>query len=268
MSTIQLKHGQLNYIEAGSGTPLILVHGYCGDHRYWDQVKPLLSAHYRVITPDLRGHGASSAKVGIYSMEELAEDLHQLITELGLEQVFILGHSLGGYATLAFAERYSEKLAGFGLIHSTSYPDTDAAKNNRDKAAAALRDQGIKPFIDDLAPKLFAPPHREQMANQVQFVQEIGLGTSLEGAIGCALGMRDRPDRTYVLAESTLPILLLAGEQDEVVPPERRFPVDKDNVLQLTLSRAGHMGMLECPKDFANAIQTYMQFAEGAREHV
>ncbi|MBO9598443.1 MAG: alpha/beta fold hydrolase [Cohnella sp.] len=245
--------------EIGSGVPLVLLHGYCGSHRYWDEAAALLAERYRVITPDLRGHGDSPATNGAYSMESLAEDTLRLFDRLGLERAFLFGHSLGGYVTLAFAEQYADRLIGFGLVHSTSYPDSDVAKANRDKAADTIGNDGVASFVDGLVPKLFAPDHRDERQGPMRKALEIGYGTSSQGAIGCALGMRDRPDRTPVLRHASLPILLLAGEKDEVIAEERRFPVSGTLITQVTLEGVGHMGMMENPNGMADAIGAFVQ---------
>ncbi len=245
--------------EAGSGVPLVLLHGYCGSHRYWDDAAALLAERYRVITPDLRGHGDSPSADGPYSMESLAEDTLRLLDRLGLERVFLFGHSLGGYVTLAFAEQYADRLIGFGLVHSTSYPDSDVAKANRNKAVDTIGKDGVEAFVNGLVPKLFAPEHRNERQDPMRKALEIGYGTSSQGAIGCALGMRDRPDRTSVLKDAKLPILLLAGEKDEVIAEDRRFPVSGAPITQVTLSGVGHMSMMENPKALADAIGTFVQ---------
>jgi 3-oxoadipate enol-lactonase len=246
------------YEEVGNGEPIVLLHGFCGSHGYWDKVMPLLAAHGRVIAPDLRGHGGSSSSEGVYAMEQLADDLAALLDELKLSQVNLFGHSLGGYVSLAFADKYPERLLAFGLAHSTSFPDSEIAKVSRLKAADTIRTNGIVPFVDDLIPKLFAASNRTSMPEQLQKAKEIGYKTSVEGAAGCALGMRERPDRGYVLEKLDIPILLLAGELDEVIPPEKRFPVSRSNITSLTLERVAHMGMMEDPSAFAGAIGAFL----------
>ncbi len=247
------------YVEAGSGQPIVMLHGYCGSRRYWDDVLPLIASHGRIIAPDLRGHGASSAAEGVYSMELLADDLAALLDELKVSQVNLFGHSLGGYIALAFADRYPERLLTLGLVHSTSFPDGEAAQENRLKAAETIRTGGITPFVDGLIPKLFTASNRMSKTELLQKAKEIGYGTSIEGAAGCALGMRERPDRTRILEKLDVPILLLAGELDEVIPAERRFPVSKDNVISITLESVAHMGMLEDPHAFADVIGSFLE---------
>lgn len=264
MKRISVKNGvEIAYTEAGSGQPIVLLHGYCGSHRYWDEVIPSLAAHGRVIAIDLRGHGASSASEGVYSMSLLAEDILSMLDELKLSKVNLFGHSLGGYIALAFAERYPDRLHTFGLVHSTSLPDGEAAQANRLKAAESIRENGVNAFVDGLIPKLFAASNRINMPEKVEKAKGIGYETSIEGATGCALGMKERVDRTFVLEQLDKPILLLAGELDEVIPPERRFPVSRDIVTEVTLNRAAHMGMLEDPEAFAAAIVSFLEQNRG-----
>src|SRR5690606_22592064 len=132
-----------------------------------------------------------------------------------------LGHSLGGYVTLAFAEAYPQRLRGFGLIHSTALPDGEDARANRDKAVQTIAEQGIIPFVDGLVPKLFAEANAERLREKVQRAIAIGYGTSPQGAAATALGMKARPDRTRIVHDSALPVLLLAGAGDRVIPVER-----------------------------------------------
>ncbi|XID95923.1 alpha/beta fold hydrolase [Paenibacillaceae bacterium WGS1546] len=246
--------------ERGEGEPIVLLHGYCGSRLYWEDTLPPLSSVGRAIAPDLRGHGASSAseRGEDYGMDSLADDLAALLDALGLERAHVFGHSLGGYVALAFAEKHPERLLSLGLVHSTAYPDAEQAKDNRLKAAAAIREQGVAAFVDGLVPKLFAAENRNARPELVAKAREIGYGTSEHGAAGCALGMRARPDRVGVLERLEKPVLLLAGELDEVIPPERRFPVAKPNVESVTLAGVGHMGMMENPQAFAAAIAAFL----------
>ncbi|MGG1664172.1 alpha/beta fold hydrolase [Brevibacillus sp. NRS-1366] len=246
------------YVEEGVKEPIILLHGFCGSSGYWKKVIPLLAESHRVIAVDLRGHGASLAPNEPYTMEQFAHDLALFVDELGISRFHLFGHSLGGYVTLAFAEKYADKLAGFGLIHSTPFPDDEAAKANRDKGAASIRENGMEPFIKALVPKLFAKDHVATMPDEVQMTKEIGLSTIPIGAINTLIGMRDRMDRQHVLQETNLPVLLVAGEEDQVIPSERTFTVAGDHIEQVLLPNVGHMGMLEAPEELAGAIGRFL----------
>ncbi|GGG82433.1 alpha/beta fold hydrolase [Paenibacillus radicis (ex Gao et al. 2016)] len=261
---VRLGNGiELAYYDSGEQEPgkpaLVLLHGFCGSSAYWERVVARLAQHARIIAPDLRGQGNSpAAGEEAYTMELYADDLAGMLEHLNIPRVTLLGHSLGGYVTLAFADRYPDKLQAFGLVHSTPFPDSEAAKGNRDKAVAAIRKDGIVPFVDGLVPKLFAPESLESRAEQVGRAKEIGYGTSEAGAIGAALGMKERPDRNVILAETNLPLLLLAGELDAIIPVEKTLVVDGNNVTQVILKGAGHMGMLEQPDAFVQAVTGFL----------
>jgi Predicted hydrolases or acyltransferases (alpha/beta hydrolase superfamily) len=243
--------------EGGAKVNVVLLHGYCGSSAYWERIVSLLSkAGARVIVPDTRGHGNSSAPVSsAYAMETLARDVLALADALQLEQIVLLGHSMGGYTALAFAEQYPSRLSAFGLVHSTGLPDSDAARENRDRTVQKIEEQGIPTFVEGLVPNLFAP---NASAELVARAIEIGYGTSAQGAQASALGMKARPDRRSTLETSALPLLLVAGVQDGIIPVERTFTTDRAGVSQVLLESAGHMGMLEAPEELAEGILQFL----------
>ncbi|WP_134684809.1 alpha/beta fold hydrolase [Brevibacillus migulae] len=259
------KHADVNgcriaYREEGSGEPIVLIHGLCGSAAYWKYVLPLLAADYRVIVPDLRGHGDSDApEDGPYTVELMADDIAALLDQLQIETATLFGHSLGGYVTLAFAERHVQRLRAFSLVHSMAYPDSEEAKAGRIKAAESIREHGMVPYMKTLAPKLFAPALVETLADEVAHVRKIGEETKPIGAINTLLGMKERPDRNHVLRETAVPVLLVAGEHDQVIPPDKTFSVQKSQIAEVLLKEVGHMSMLEAPEDLHQALSSFLQ---------
>ncbi|OPA74316.1 alpha/beta hydrolase [Paenibacillus selenitireducens] len=249
----------LFYKEQGQGQPIVLLHGFCGSSDYWTSVVPELARQYRVITPDLRGHGQSQIINPSFRIEDMAQDVVQLMDELQIERAIVFGHSLGGYITLALAEQAAERLQGFSLVHSTANPDAEAAKENRLKAVKTIQEEGIVPFVDGLIPKLFAPDHVQSMPELVEHSKQIGYQTLPEGAMGASLAMRERPDRNHVLASTPLPVLLVAGEADQIVPPEKSFTVTGSHIQQAVISAAGHMSMMESPDALIEVIHHFVQ---------
>ncbi len=246
------------YFDTGSGEVIVLLHGFCGSSEYWSSVIPTLSKHYRVIAPDLRGHGKSTAPNEHDQIEDYAEDVLHLINQLKVDKVTLLGHSMGGYIALAFAEKYSDRLHAFGLIHSTALPDSEQAKTGREKNQQIIRQQGMEYFIKQLVPKLFAPDHVVNMKEKIRKVEEIGFQTSAKGAIAALRAMKDRPDRTHILEQSNLPILLVAGENDMLIPVKNTFTIKNENITEGLIDGAGHMSMIEVPEDLYNYIQKFM----------
>lgn len=255
MENVRCEGSNICYSDQGQGEVILLLHGFCGSSAYFEQVIPLLSGSYRVIAPDLRGHGASDAPLGPYNIDQMADDVLSLLNALEIPQVYLLGHSLGGYITLSFAQRYASRLKGFGLIHSTGYPDSDEAKEKRLKSVSTIQNDGITAFVDGLVPGLFAPGAPLQLLERTK---EIGYKTPPQGAAGAALAMRERPDRRDVISASALPVLLVAGAEDGLIPSERTFTSDKANVTKATISGAGHMSMYEAPERLSEIIKDFV----------
>ncbi|MHA0857865.1 alpha/beta fold hydrolase [Paenibacillus sp. CMAA1364] len=259
MEKVICNGNNISYREQGQGEPVVLLHGFCGSSQYWDEVVSLLADEYRCIIPDLRGHGESDAPTGAYTVEDMAEDVVCLMDELELPTTFLLGHSLGGYITLGVAEQYESRLKGFGLIHSTAFADSEEVKAKRLQSVSTVQTQGITTLIDNLIPTLFAPDHVHTHPEFINKAKEIGYKTPPHGAIGVTIAMRERPDRRHVLVETDLPLLLVAGKEDGIIPVERTFTVDRPNVMQVIIENAGHMSMMEAPDELARHIKAYLQ---------
>lgn len=247
---------EIAYLDEGKGETIVLLHGFCGSSRYWEEVVPALSKSYRVIVPDLPGHGETPVITKEYSIDDLADYVHKLLVSLSLDHVAMFGHSLGGYITAAFAEKYPNNLKGFSLVHSTAFPDSEEAKKGRIANVVKVQQQGIQALIDGLVPKLFAPEN--VIYPYVDAAKEIGLHTSPQGAINTLLAMKNRPDRNRVLEETSLPVLLVAGENDQIVPQEKTFSVTKLGITHSVIKNAGHMSMYENPKALITEIESFL----------
>jgi len=240
----------------------VLLHGFCGSSEYWRYVWPELALHFRVIVPDLRGHGASGLPEDEPStMENLADDIADLIRHLNGGPAVVLGHSLGGYVTLALYERHPALCRAIGLVHSTPLPDTPEAKENRLAGISAIRENGIRPYVDNLIPKLFSPVHIAERQAAVSEALRIGYAASPEGACRVLEGMRLRPDRRSVLERARVPVLLVAGSDDQIVPPERSFAADGPHIVKKTIETAGHMSMMEVPGRCAETLVSFIRSA-------
>lgn len=256
LTKLILGDSTMAYVDQGEGEPIVLLHGFCGSSRYWEEVIPELSSNYRVIVPDLPGHGQSDPLKTDCTIDDFAEKLKALLDQLKIQTVTMFGHSLGGYITLAFAEKYSDQLKGFSLVHSTAYPDSEEAKKGRAANAEKIKQEGIQPFIEGLIPKLFSPTNQNE--TYVETAKEIGYSTSPQGAMSTLIAMKDRPDRNKVLEGTKLPVLLIAGEHDQIIPAEKTFSVRKSNIRQSVIKNAGHMSMYEEPKELLSDMKLFL----------
>jgi 3-oxoadipate enol-lactonase len=263
MDKITVNGTTIAYEQQGQGETVVLLHGFCGSSAYWEKVQPLLAEKYQVIAPDLRGHGATAAPMGAYTIDQMADDVAGLMEALGIAKYTLLGHSMGGYAALSLAQRYASRLNAFGLIHSTGFPDGEEAKAKRLEAVSRIRSEGITHFVDGLVPGLFAPDNVEKLGAEVDRVKEIGYKTPPQGATGAALAMRERPDRRDVMANTSLPLLLVAGESDAVVPMARLFTTEGPIVTKAVIKGAGHMSMYEAPEQLTAVIADFMRSVTG-----
>lgn len=252
-------NSKIAYKEEGQGEALLLIHGFCGSSEYWNKVIPKLSDNYRVIAIDLPGHGESGGHENVQEIDQYALVIKDFLEELKIEKVTIFGHSLGGYITLAFAENYSQYLNGFSLIHSTGFPDSSEAKEGRIASAEKIDKDGIHPFIEALVPKLFAPDNVETHKQSMEDVKKIGYGTLPQGAKNALHAMKERKDRTKVLENTELPILLIAGESDQLISTDKTFTASGENIKQVVIKGAGHMSMYEAPKELTNTFLTYLE---------
>ncbi|OMF23456.1 hypothetical protein BK133_24515 [Paenibacillus sp. FSL H8-0548] len=261
------------YEECGSDNEnaIVLLHGFCGSSQYWQKICPMLGEQYRVIIPDLRGHGESTAPEGegTYTMEIMAEDIATLLEELQIEQVVMFGHSLGGYVTAAFAEKYPDKLTGFALIHSTALADTETLKEKRAADIEQIREKGISKYLYSIIPNLFTDEKVGDMRDEVNEMIGVGQQMDAEAAIATLKGMMRRPDRSHVLAEANFPVLLIAGAEDTLIKPADTFTVTSDNqpettynyphILETTFEDVGHMSLVEVSDQLARVMSSYLK---------
>ncbi|WP_335869671.1 alpha/beta fold hydrolase [Bacillus sp. 2205SS5-2] len=251
----------LAYYDRGEGEVALFLHGFCGSSAYWDEVAPLLDTH-RVILVDLRGHGKSRYDTPVKSIEELAFDVHNLVMELGVAPFHLFGHSLGGYITLAYVEQFPHEVKGFGLIHSTAFPDTVEGQWNRLKAIEQITEKGLPSYLDELIPKLFAEKNHIHYKEKLYCIRQIGLETKPQAAKDLLAAMRVRADRRSIIDNSNVPVLLLSGEMDAIVPVEKVFSSDKPHIKKVILKDSGHMGMIEEPERVVIELKQFMWKSE------
>lgn len=238
----------LFYRVIGSGEPVVLLHGFAEDGTVWQHQVEALEATYRLIVPDLPGSGRSGMGDDM-SMEGLAAAIKQIVTDevAGDESFVMIGHSMGGYVTLAFAALYPDQLKGIGLFHSTAYADTEEKKATRQKGIEFILQHGAALFIEQTTPNLFSPSFKQERPAVVQEFIERYSNFPPESLVQYYESMMARPDRTAVLEKSTYPVLFIAGEYDTAVPPDHAMQQSHLPLVSYIhlLKQSAHMGMLE-----------------------
>ena len=233
--------------EGPATSPVILIHGFAEDGSIWDNQVAYLKNTHRLIIPDLPGSGGSSPLPGDTSMETLAGAVRAVLQAEQIEDCIMIGHSMGGYVTLAFAELYPGMLKAFGLFHSTAYADSEEKKAARRKGMDFIHKNGAAAFIKQSTPNLFSETSRNEHPEWVTNLIDQYAGFNPDALIGYYQAMIQRPDRTHVLQQFPGPVLFIIGEQDNAVPlitslQQCHMPtVSYIHVLENT----GHMGMME-----------------------
>ena len=237
---------KLAYRVSGSGKPVILLHGFGEDGRIWERQAAALESSFTLVIPDLPGSGQSPETADM-SMEGLAEAVHAIIHEENLEACPVIGHSMGGYISLALAAGYPNHVSALGLFHSTAFADSGEKKATRQKGISFILEHGSREFLQTTSPNLFAPATREKKPALVRdFIGRLS-NFSPAALVSYQEAMMRRPDRTEVLKGSNLPILFLLGAHDTAVPLQdglRLCPLPEKAYIHV-LHESGHMGMLE-----------------------
>ncbi|MFC6996088.1 alpha/beta fold hydrolase [Rufibacter roseus] len=241
-----MKNTPLGYTDSGTGPAIVFLHGFCESKDLWAEFAKPLAKQFRLVALDLPGHGESPAPEG-FSMEAQAEQVYLTLQQLQVEKFLLVGHSMGGYVALAFAEKYPELLRGLCLFHSTALPDSPEKKENRLKTIEFVQKHGVEKFMDSFVAPLFAPANRDACQKAIQKMQDIGKATPPKTIEGCLQAMRNRPDRIQVLKEIRVPVFFIAGKEDPAVPLEATLQQCHlpENSMAYFIGEVGHMGMFE-----------------------
>lgn len=247
---------KIYHTDQGQGFPVILIHGFCETHEVWSRFAKVLSKDFRVINVDLPGFGKSESLPEGFSVNDAATAVNALIADLGITSCVPIGHSLGGYVTLAMVKQKPSLFSAFGLFHSTAYADSEERKASRNKVIEFVSNHGVPPFIETFIPPLFY----NKAHPDIPFAVTMALQTRQETLIGYAKAMRDRPDLTSVIKEFNKPIIFIAGEKDTVVPMEtleKQANLAAKAHLHVVRDTA-HMGMFEKEDETLNLIRGFL----------
>jgi pimeloyl-ACP methyl ester carboxylesterase len=258
----QLHNIVLAYDASGSGRPLLLLHGYPLSRKTWRPQLENLGDAARVIAPDLRGSGESEVTEPPYGIDQLADDAAELLDELKVSgPAVVAGLSMGGYVALAFYRRHLERTAGLILAATRAGADSEAGKANRDKAIALAREKGVEAIAESMLPKLLAPETYQTRPELVHEVRQIMASSPLSGVIGDLAAMRDRPDSTELLGSVTKPVLVIHGQEDQLILPSEaeamyaRLP----NARLKLIPHAGHLLNMEQPEAFEAEVRNFLK---------
>jgi pimeloyl-ACP methyl ester carboxylesterase len=260
--TIEINGRRFFYRSQGKGPAVALLHGFGEDGSIWQKQYDAF-ANYQLLIPDLPGSSASEP-VDDMSMEGQAALLKEWLDEIGVQQVAMIGHSMGGYITLAFAERFTNRLKGIGLFHSTAHADTEEKKETRRKGIAFIQQHGASAFLETMISNLYGPVTREKYVERIKQHLAKAANFSATALVSYYKAMMARPDRTAVLRNSHVPVLIIAGKEDSVIPLEDSLSLAHLPSLSYihVLKQSGHMGMVEEEEESSRLLKDFLDSLE------
>jgi pimeloyl-ACP methyl ester carboxylesterase len=250
---------ELYYEVMGDGPPVFLLHPFPANHALMVPVADLLAARYRVILPDLRGHGDSTPGQGIATMEKHAEDLLRLCEAEHISRAVFVGVSIGGYILFDFWRRYRERVAGLVFCNTKASQDSDQARQDRLKSAEEVQQHGPVDFLDANAGKLLGQSTRTNRPDIQAAARKIMGKSTVPGIVAVQQGMAARPDSLPTLATIDVPTLVIAGDED-IVPLEELQAIHRGiaGSKMVVVPKAGHYAVFEKPEEAGRAIRSFL----------
>jgi 3-oxoadipate enol-lactonase len=260
---IRINDADIAYDDHGVGQPILFLHAFPLNRSMWQgQIVTLLNEQsYRLVALDWRGFGESESATTLSTMEVLADDVAALMDALGMQQAILCGLSLGGYVAFAFLRKYPERVQGLILADTKPDPDNEEGKANRERIAQLAESEGPGAVADLQMPKLLSDATRQhhlEVEMQVRRMAEVATGS---GIAAVSRGMAQRADAKDLLAQITVPTLVLVGEQDALTPPTvaREYAAHIPGAQLVVIPQAGHLSNLEQPEAFFAAVHNFLQ---------
>ncbi|MDO9374829.1 MAG: alpha/beta hydrolase [Ferruginibacter sp.] len=264
--SINYENQSIHYTAAGEGKLVVLLHGFGEDRQVWKPQVDFLKDKFRLIVPDIPGSGRSSllpnANIDTYAnvIKEIVQQ--ELTNRDGAEPTFaFIGHSMGGYVAIAFAEKFPELLNSLGMVHSSVFADNQEKKETRAKAIDFIKNNSVEAFLKTSTPALFTKAFAEANPEVVNGLIEEGKKFTPEALIQYYEAMIQRPDRTEVLKTFPKPVLYIIGEHDTAIPLDaslKQCYLASQSHVHI-LAQSAHMGMWEETSKVNDALLSFLQ---------
>jgi len=263
MERLRSDDAEIHYEIRGSGPLVVLLHPFPCDHEFWNPVAGALESRYRLILPDLRGHGESESGEGPALMQKHAGDVARVLDGAGVGTAAFVGCSIGGYILFEFWRRFRARVSSLALCDTRPQADTAEGRANRLKAAAAVLEQGTEPFIENMIPKLMGRTAVATRLDLVDGARAMMRKMSAEDISLVLRGMAERPDSVGDLKSISVPTLIVIGEED-VLSTVADGELMRQNIAGSRLKvvpKAGHYAPWEQPEAVGTVLR---QFLDGA----
>lgn len=260
MPSLRSDDAEIFYEVRGNGPPVVLLHPFPCDHEFWNPLAVALESRFRLILPDLRGHGASGIGEGPAFMQNHARDVARVLDSAGIGKAAFVGCSIGGYILFEFWRRFRERVSALAIIDSRPQPDTAEARANRLKAAATVLEQGTEPFLDTMIPKLMGRTTLATRPDLVDRARAMMRTMSAEDISLVQRGMAERPDSVADLKTISVPTLIVIGEED-VLSTVADGELMRQNIAGSQLKvipKAGHYAPWEQPEAVGTVLRQFL----------
>ena len=254
------RSGKIRYSDSGKGRTIVFLHGFLESLEMWNYYPTHLPKKFRSICIDLPGHGKSDNFGYVHSMKMMAESVNAVLKQENIRKVIIIGHSMGGYVALSFAEMYPDMIKGISLFFSSAAADSQEKKTNRNRAIK-LVEQNKSSFIRNSIPLLFTSSNRKKYAKTINTLINRAEKMGVQSVIAALGGMRDRSDNEIVLKFAPFPFSYIIGEKDPILPAHILIEQSKipQNSSLVILKNTGHMGFIENKKETFLAVKNFIQ---------
>jgi pimeloyl-ACP methyl ester carboxylesterase len=256
--SITFKNANISFSDEGKGNAVVLIHGFLENATMWKNVVPELSKRNRIIVFDLLGHGKSDCIGYVHSMELFAETIEVLLKHLQIRKCVLVGHSLGGYVALAFAEKHPQKIKGLCLMNATSNEDDKERKSLRTRAIKMIQNNFTN-MIHMSFTNLFVEKSRLLFKDEINTALIEALQTSVQGYIAAQEGMKIRLNRNAVLARNDFQKLLLVGENDSVLNFRSSLEEAKKTNSEIVILDNGHMPHIENKTELITTLKMFIK---------
>ena len=255
-----LEHKKANifYTDQGKGTVVVLIHGFLENSTMWDKITPELIKKNRVITIDLLGHGKSDCLGYVHSMELFSETIEAVLKHLKIRKYILVGHSLGGYISLAIAKINPSKIKGLCLLNSTSNEDSKDRKKLRIRANKMVQNN-FEMMVELSVSNLFHQENLLKFKQEIEVVKKNALQTSVQGYIAANEGMKNRPNLNHFLKDSNFKKLIIIGKKDPVLDFETSLEEAKNTNSEFVIFPDGHMSHVENKTELIAALKTFVE---------
>ena len=256
--SLTFKNANISFSDQGTGTAVVLIHGFLENTTMWKNVVPEISKRNRVVTIELLGHGKTDCIGYMHTMELFAETIAAVLKELKIRKCILVGHSLGGYIALAFAEKHPQKVKGLCLMNATSNEDTAERKALRLRANKMITNN-FRNMVRMSFANLFGPKSKTIFKKEIELAISEALLTPMQGYIAAQEGMQLRANRNHVLTENSFNKLLIIGKKDPVLDFETSLNEAKKTDSAIVVFENGHMPHIENKLALNDALKEFMK---------